>query len=1242
MKKRTLIALAFLLAVAGAAMALVPHRPDSPLALKQFVAPEMEIVGALARPSELPESWRIPSLLAFESRGVGSMGGLLDPRSARWGTLYPAIPLIPGDGVGNTLTWRGLGAERPRNARAIADFTWKQLSQLLREHADSLRLDVDEISIRSGAFYDGELVQFSGRRVFRGIPVRTAALTAVVNHGNLSLMGAYAWGDIHVDLTPTLSADDAVVRVAEFVVPWTVAGLRASPSLTIVPTAVAAPDFEIGEGYEHRLAWVVAVDVSGAFGQWEALVDAHNGELLSFQDLNQYARNVNGGHYPITYDGIGPEGTMQDNYPMPFADVSSGGFTDAGGNFTAAGSVTTTLSGQYVLIDDQCAGVFMESSTGDIELGGTDGDVDCDTPTSGDNTASARSGFYEVNRIIELAQGQLPANTWLTSQLESNMNINNTCNAFWSPSAGTINFYREGDGCGNTGQIAGVFDHEWGHGMDDNDVNGNIISGSAGGGEGVSDLYAALRLDTSCIGRGFCMGSTESFCAQPGGMLCGGYGDPCTPASGCSGIRDIDWANRTSGLPHDLTWIQANCTHHHCYGAAYAEAVWDLFKRDLPTLYGLDNNTAMEVTSRLLYLAGGNLDGWYSVSGTPHDNCAANFSYLEFLAVDDDNGNLADGTPHMTAIATAFERLEIDCSPANGGPTVQDGGCAANPTEQPVVTVASGDTTANLTWNAVANASTYNVYRTDGLFGCDFGKALVGSTAGTSFADSGLKNDHPYFYTVIPMGAGGASCFGPASACAVPNDPPTVDPPVVIPEPSDEGEMVTASATFADTSDDSPYTCTVDYGAGDGPVSGTVAGMTCTGPPHAYGDNGTYTVTVAVTDSQGGTGSAASSHEVLNVAPTVEPPVVVPEPSNEGDAVIASAMFTDPGVDDSPFTCTVDYGDGVGPVPGIVSTMTCTGPSHYYADNGDYPVTIAVTDKDGDTGSASSSHHVDNVPPTITATTNSAAECGDTPEGDPVAVSADFSDPGYDNPVAGTVEDFTDSTIDWGDGNVEPAMVSEVPGGPGTLTTGTVSGSHVYATGGIFTITITVADDDGGTDAASLTAFVTGAGLNGGVLQVVGTNLKDVINIRRKQSDFEVMAGFLHPKKQRFPRADVIALEVAACDGKDQVIVKKSVPVPAVLDGGNGRDRVKAGSGLSLLVGGLGNDRLFAGDAGDTLDGGPGHDILQGGNGPDTLLGQNGNDHLFGHQGDDDLDGGAGVDLCQGGPGNDTIVNCEP
>ena len=70
-----------------------------------------------------------------------------------------------------------------------------------------------------------------------------------------------------------------------------------------------------------------------------------------------------------------------------------------------------------------------------------------------------------MNKIAELARGYLPTNAWLQSRLTSNVNLNQTCNAFWSPAAGTINFYRSGGGCRNTGEIAGVFEERpgtWG------------------------------------------------------------------------------------------------------------------------------------------------------------------------------------------------------------------------------------------------------------------------------------------------------------------------------------------------------------------------------------------------------------------------------------------------------------------------------------------------------------------------------------------------------------------------------------------------------------------------------------------------------------------------------------------------------------------------------------------------------------------------------------------------------------
>ncbi len=144
---------------------------------------------------------------------------------------------------------------------------------------------------------------------------------------------------------------------------------------------------------------------------------------------------------------------------------------------------------------------------------------------------------------------------------------------------------------------------------------------------------------------------------------------------------------------------------------------------------------------------------------------------------------------------------------------------------------------------------------------------------------------------------------------------------------------------------------------------------------------GSASVTVSnpVLSGDGGT-SNALTFTINNVAPQVGIVSVSPEPSDEGSAVTASASFSDPG-NDGPYTCTVDYGDGSGAVAGTVTVSTCDGPSHTYDDNGNYSVTIAVTDANNGTGSNSATHEVDNVPPIATLSNG-----GPVAEGSPATI----------------------------------------------------------------------------------------------------------------------------------------------------------------------------------------------------------------------------------------------------------------
>lgn len=146
------------------------------------------------------------------------------------------------------------------------------------------------------------------------------------------------------------------------------------------------------------------------------------------------------------------------------------------------------------------------------------------------------------------------------------------------------------------------------------------------------------------------------------------------------------------------------------------------------------------------------------------------------------------------------------------------------------------------------------------------------------------------------------------------------------------------------------------------------------------------------------------------------------------------------------------------------------------------------------------------------------------------------------------------------------------------------------------------------------------------------------------------------------------------------------------LNGGNGSDRLIGGTGADTMNGEAGNDRMIVDNHGDVANGGDGidtvefsavdlnyvitgdveivrnisggdifvtlnalantygggigidrvragdgQDSLYGRGGDDTLQGEGGNDYLFGQEGEDGLSGGDGDDLLYGGADNDTI-----
>ena len=124
-------------------------------------------------------------------------------------------------------------------------------------------------------------------------------------------------------------------------------------------------------------------------------------------------------------------------------DIARGTVTDKGGNFISPGPTTASFKGPYVVMQDACGPSKLITQTGlDILWGGGAG-TDCDTPGFGGlgNTHASRTGFHELNKMMELARSHLPTNPWLKRPLTAEVNNGFIpCDASYSGNANKIVF----------------------------------------------------------------------------------------------------------------------------------------------------------------------------------------------------------------------------------------------------------------------------------------------------------------------------------------------------------------------------------------------------------------------------------------------------------------------------------------------------------------------------------------------------------------------------------------------------------------------------------------------------------------------------------------------------------------------------------------------------------------------------------------------------------------------------------
>lgn len=181
------------------------------------------------------------------------------------------------------------------------------------------------------------------------------------------------------------------------------------------------------------------------------------------------------------------------------------------------------------------------------------------------------------------------------------------------------------------------------------------------------------------------------------------------------------------------------------------------------------------------------------------------------------------------------------------------------------------------------------------------------------------------------------------------------------------------------------------------------------------------------------TGTGVSS----NSAPTVGG--VLDQTTDEGATTTLAATFSDADTEDT-HTASIDWGDGTPPEAGTVSKLVVpwtVSATHAYADDGDYTVTVSVSDGRGGVGQGSYTVTVSNVAPTAVA---GGPYSGD--EGSPISFSGSATDPGADV-----------LTFEW---DFDYDGVTFIANGGGA------SPQHTYLQDGDFTVALRVSDDDGG------------------------------------------------------------------------------------------------------------------------------------------------------------------------------------
>ena len=354
-------------------------------------------------------------------------------------------------------------------------------------------------------------------------------------------------------------------------------------------------------------------------GEWEVYRGEH-GEVARQSVL----RDASG---TLAYNaGVRYASGPRSDTPARTANLTVDGaptMTSTTGVFSWAGSATATVA-------PTCMGSEITVSN----AAGTAATTTLTVQPNGGVIWSAANSELEDAQVSTYVYGTIAAErakrldpaaaTWL-APFVFYVNEANPCNAF--SDGDSVHLARSVTGCENTGRVADIVFHEFGHAVHFHELIAGVGAFEAQLTEGLADFYAADITEDSGIGRGLDLTDAP--------------------------VRDIDPSDRERVYPHDLD-VDA-----HISGEIVSGALWDLRKA---LIAELGHDAAVAVVEKVF------VGVLRRASDLPS-------SYVAALIADDDDGDLGNGTPHHCELQRAFgvHGLADDFSDVRvGSPTLVD------------------------------------------------------------------------------------------------------------------------------------------------------------------------------------------------------------------------------------------------------------------------------------------------------------------------------------------------------------------------------------------------------------------------------------------------------------------------------------------------------------------------------------------------------------------------------------------